>query len=880
MSCFGNKLSIYDFISGLYRKRSSRKGDAGAAAMREFRSPDGGRRTRSQRQRTTSNYCHVDLIDDTGSPSHANGWHASQGHGHCGEVEGRNLYQDGETFPGRREGVSLKPTMDVNANTEPAEDETGVETSERKNMYFILEPEAGVVKQRGVLFLTDRQGRDLHQHGDDERTKPEDRAGSRNGHHVDDGPRDTDPCFEKVQKVGRSSPHSGKPQSGQAPQEGTDRPVSTHLDDGPMDTDPCYAKVQKVGRLSPPSSKPQFEQASQRKTDRPATYGDYETVDFVSDEGTDRPVSTHLDDAPRDTDPCYAKVQKVGRLSPHSGKPQTSQGKTDRPTTYGDYETVVFVSDEGTDRQVSTAHLLDDAPRDTDPCYAKVQKVGRLSPHSGKPQRGQAPQQRTDRSATYGDYETVDFVSDEDSTKGVKLKATSEKSQGQLPSVTGVKPNPSSALSAAVPGAGDLDADGDELIMVDNVVYESADSVLRSFGQTNVQTDDDNEDSGDNHDDLIMVDNVVYESADSVLSGFRQTNVETDELIMVDNVVYESADSVLGGFGQTNVQPDDDNEDGGDNHDDLIMVDNVAYESSASLQHADSCQTGPGLQNAQWNSANTDDDGGYDDELVMVDNVIYESSASLQHTDSRQADPGPQAAPWNDANGDGNDSKDDELVMWDNVAYESSASLQHTDSRLPGSGLQPAHKDTSKIDVDKHHDDDDDDDVMIDNVAYESADSLSLNSGGDSGRGGTKTEPSLDQKRGTSGDEDDTKDDDGDGEYVTIDSLYKAPPPQGRHEGRRQRNEKGHTHKGAADRVTGDNDDDDVMKDNDVYQSSSGFNSDEIYGPRDCSNPTTVRTDGAEKNIFDLSDGEGDNSDDDIYISSSAVTGGLEPSRV
>ena len=110
--------------------------------------------------------------------------------------------------------------------------------------------------------------------------------------------------------------------------------------------------------------------------------------------------------------------------------------------------------------------------------------------------------------------------------------------------------------------------------------------------------------------------------------------------------------------------------------------------------------------------------------------------------------------------------------------------------------------------------------------------------------------------------------------------MYKAPPTQGRHEGRRQRNEKGHTHKGAADRVTGDNDDDDVMKGNDVYQSSSGLNSDEIYGPRDCSNPTTVRTDGAEKNIFDLSDGEGDNSDDNIYISSSAVTGGLEPSRV
>ena len=161
---------------------------------------------------------------------------------------------------------------------------------------------------------------------------------------------------------------------------------------------------------------------------------------------------------------------------------------------------------------------------------------------------------------------------------------------------------------------------------------------------------------------------------------------------------------------------------------------------------------------------------------------------------------------------------------------------------------------------------------MTDNVAYESADSLSLNSGGESRRGGNKTEPSPDQKRGTRGDEDDTKDNDGDGEYVTIDSLYEAPPTQGRHEGRRQRNEKGHTHKGAADRVTDDNDDDDVMKDNDVYQSSSGFSSDEIYGPRDCSKPTTARTDGAEKNIFDLSDGERDDSDDDIYISSSAVT--------
>lgn len=218
-------------------------------------------------------------MDDTGPPPHANGWHASQGRGHCAEDEGRHLHRDGETLSGRREDVSLKPAMDVNANTEPAEDGTGVETSERKNVYFILEPEAGVVKQRGVLFLTDRQGRDLHQHGHDERTKHEDRAGSRSGHHVDDGPRDTDPCFAKVRTVGRSSPHSGKPQFGQAPQEGTDRPVSTHVDDGPKDTDPCYAKVQKVGRLSPPSSKPQFGQASQRKTDRPATYGDYETVD-------------------------------------------------------------------------------------------------------------------------------------------------------------------------------------------------------------------------------------------------------------------------------------------------------------------------------------------------------------------------------------------------------------------------------------------------------------------------------------------------------------------------------------------------------------------------------------------------------------------------
>ena len=626
----------------IFRNRRSRKGTT-SAARKEIDSPEDGKKKKSQRQRTSSNYSEIDLADDR-PPPHAYGCHSFQGNGHCVKDTGRQLQQDGETVFGQHEVSPLKAVdtnenmgrsedqmrldkpegkaVYINENTGQSEDQIAVDTPEWKNVYFILEPQPEVVTKRGVLFLTDTQGRDLCQSGQEGRGSSEE-LGPSDVHHVDDNAGDK---------------------------------------------------------------------------------------------------------------PYYSEIKEVD------------------------------------------------------------ESFGMFSWHSYEPQLGQSDHKGTERPVSYGEYENVDLESDEGSNTGPKLKLRSETSQEQLLNGTANKSKLTSPSSVVFSSAERLGADDDELIMVDNVAYESADDVLGDIGQTSIQTDDNNEESAD-----------------------------------VD--------------------------------DEPIMIDNVAYESSASLQHIDSCQAGRGLQQAQWSASNNNYDGDDSDEVIMIDNVAYQSSASLQHTDRHVSGPFPQLAQRNATNVDDDDDEHYELIMIDNVAYQSSPSLQHIDSSHPGSGLERAQKDATNTDDDNEYNDDED--VMIDNVAYESADSLGLNSSGESGLCRTEPEPSrhrLDQNRRASEDHNDAKGEDSAGEYVTINDSCKSSSAPGLHEIRQQRNENEHADKREAG-WTDDNDKDDdcVMTNNDVCESTSGLYLDEIHGLGNDGvhlEPIKVKTGDTEENIYALPDSD------------------------
>ena len=191
----------------------------------------------------------------------------------------------------------------------------------------------------------------------------------------------------------------------------------------------------------------------------------------------------------------------------------------------------------------AACHVVDECARDSDPYYSEIKEGDESLSGSD----GSCLQQKNNRSNQKGDYEVVDFESDDESSTELKLKAVS--------------------LKSTEPGSASLSND-DEMFMVDNVAYKSADDVVGDTRHKNVRTHDKGVDGLDD-DVMMMVDNVAYESS----------------------VSLQNTDSHQTGHG---VQPshrnaaNDNDGSGNDVDDELIMVENAAYESTASLQNTDS----------------------------------------------------------------------------------------------------------------------------------------------------------------------------------------------------------------------------------------------------------------------------------------------------
>ncbi|KAK7108084.1 uncharacterized protein [Littorina saxatilis] len=151
----------------------------------------------------------------------------------------------------------------------------------------------------------------------------------------------------------------------------------------------------------------------------------------------------------------------------------------------------------------------------------EVKEPGQFSQEAGRP-------------VSSGNYEVVDFDTEAGSEQNSKAKL--------------------SQWSPSAKASRSEEASHDQLVMVDNEAYESADKFVRD--RTSEAADNDN---GGEEDELMMVDNVIYESSgprqatDQRQPGPDDRRVENhqdrttdsangdDDDFMVDNIIYESS---------------------------------------------------------------------------------------------------------------------------------------------------------------------------------------------------------------------------------------------------------------------------------------------------------------------------------------------------
>ncbi|XP_070190448.1 uncharacterized protein [Littorina saxatilis] len=202
-----------------------------------------------------------------------------------------------------------------------------------------------------------------------------------------------------------------------------------------------------------------------------------------------------------------------------------------------------------------TASHDDDSGRQSNHHYSDIKDIDELLqvfpgqiPEQSKRRQ---PGQKTEGATSYGHYEIVDFDTDEDSALGSTLKLKIQEHRGSLPDPSSQKP--SSTWQASVQTVCGEEGQ-DDMFMVDNVAYVSADKVTKNTTGTDatVHTEDTDEDE-------VMVDNVIYQSSgprqateehrvksgnfrdnDTVAGSEMVTDELEDEFVMIDNLIYES----------------------------------------------------------------------------------------------------------------------------------------------------------------------------------------------------------------------------------------------------------------------------------------------------------------------------------------------------
>ena len=467
----------------------------------------------------------------------------------------------------------------------------------RNHEYLTLKSQPENAEKGGVLLPAQlTQGRDLHQDGHG-REQVDVSLRQAVCHVVDECARDSDPYYSEIKEGDESLSGSDgsclQQNDNLSDQKGTDRPIS-YGDDKGGEAEQAHARNHQHLTLE---SQPENAEKGGVLLPAQLTQGRDLHQDGHGREQVDvslRQAACHVvDECARDSDPYYSEIKEGDEsLSGSDGSclqqnnKLSDQNGTDKPISYGDdkggeaeqaharnHQHLTLESQpenaekggvllpaqltQGRDlhqdgygrEQVDVSlrqaacHVVDECARDSDPYYSKIKEGDESLSGSD----GSCLQQKNNRSNQKGDYEVVDFESDDESSTELKLKAVSLKSTG--------------------PGSASLSND-DEMFMVDNVAYESADDVVGDTRHKNVRTHDKGVDGLDD-DVMMMVDNVTYESS----------------------VSLQNTDSHQTGHG---VQPShrnaaNDNDDSGNDVDDeLIMVENAAYESTASLQHTDS----------------------------------------------------------------------------------------------------------------------------------------------------------------------------------------------------------------------------------------------------------------------------------------------------
>ena len=276
---------------------------------------------------------------------------------------------------------------------------------------------------------------------------------------------------------------------------------------------------------------------------------------------------------------------------------------------------------------------MDDTARDSNPYYSEIKEIDySLTPapwkvfdKSKKGASRQSTHQGITECESTGDYEDVEFVEENQLAlqPNTNISSVEPSHRGILQNANTASPSP-----PRTPDSGCIE-DDEEMVMIDNVAYESADLVLGNttgqIGQT--QSDD----AGDDDDELVMIDNVAYESTDDIVGDVRQTNgqqdndvdADDDELVMIDNMAYESIDSLGKSHQQTSAASDYKN--------DSSESSGTPGQSQPAMSDTSHPHTLPDTRLSAVPCQKEDDE-----ECVMIDNVLYESSSALGVDDIRQ----------------------------------------------------------------------------------------------------------------------------------------------------------------------------------------------------------------------------------------------------
>ena len=320
-------------------------------------------------------------------------------------------------------------------------------------------------------------------------------------------------------------------------------------------------------------------------------------------------------------------TDKEGRDLPPDGQQSDVKGTTTKeherssPVTKGG--ALGHRSDESADGTFQESNPYYSEIRDID--YSLTCTKGKVPDHSGI-SRSRFSDKRFTGRVPGGEYEEIGVGAGKDTAvtpqPATVLSPGQPLSRGMLET-----PNPTLPSLSHTPL---WTEEEEEMIMIDNVAYESADNIHSDVTQKNGRIQDDG-------DELVMIDNVAYESADSMQeAAVRQRSDEECE--MIDNVLYESSSAISEDVNRLkkddNPQLDDEQTEvngaatyNGNNGEECVMIEGAMDVSTSAFGHDARSAVGVGKDRhlIAKHGGHGDDRS---DETDQSDDEIYVSSSA------------------------------------------------------------------------------------------------------------------------------------------------------------------------------------------------------------------------------------------------------------